>query len=96
MRVRHFWYKNIMTIEISDQSVFLEIQKIMADVFEVDLADISAITQFGDLPKWDSMGHMDLMLALETKFSIAISADPIRDLVSIPAILEAIQVVQNG
>ena len=96
MRVRHFWYKNIMTIEISDQSVFSEIQKIMADVFEVDLADISTDIQFGDLPKWDSMGHMDLMLALETKFSIAISADSIRDLVSIPAILQAIQVVQNG
>ena len=96
MRARHFWYKNIMAIDISDQSMFSDIQKIMADVFEVGIAEISMQTQFGDLPKWDSMGHMDLMLALESKFSIAISADSIRDLVSIPAILDAIQVVQNG
>ena len=85
-----------MAIEISDQSTFSEIQKIMADVFEVALADIAMDTQFGDLPKWDSMGHMDLMLALETKFSISISADSIRELVSIPAILDAIQAVKNG
>ncbi len=85
-----------MAIEINEQSVFSDIQIIMAEVFEVETAEISIETQFGDLPKWDSMGHMDLMLALESKFSIAISADSIRDLVSIPAILEAIQAVQNG
>ena len=85
-----------MAIDISDQSMFSDIQKIMADVFEVEIAEISMETQFGDLPKWDSMGHMDLMLALESKFSIAISADSIRDLVNIPAILEAIQAVQHG
>ncbi len=68
----------------------------MADIFDVEIADISSDTQFGDLPKWDSMGHMDLMVALESKYAIAISADSIRDLVTISAILDSIRGKQDG
>lgn len=75
---------------------FERLQTLLADIFEVDTADITMETQFGDLPRWDSMGHMDLMVALERKFGIEISAESIRDLVSISAILAAIEVVDNG
>jgi len=68
----------------------------MKEVFEVSDDLLSAETQFGDFPKWDSMGHMDLMLALESKFGVEINADSIRDLVSVKAILEAVEVKQNG
>lgn len=75
---------------------FPEVQGLMAELFEVEISAISPETQFGDLPKWDSMGHMDLMIALETKFGIEINADSIRDLVSMAAILSSIESVNNG
>lgn len=75
---------------------FERLQTLLADIFEADAVDITMETQFGDLPRWDSMGHMDLMVALESKFGIEISAESIRDLVSISAILAAIEVADNG
>jgi acyl carrier protein len=73
-----------------------ELMALMAEIFEVEAQEVSQDTQFGDLPKWDSMGHMDLMVALESKFGIEINADSIRDLVSVKAILEAAEAKVNG
>jgi len=73
-----------------------DVLALMAEVFEVGEGEVSAETQFGDLPKWDSMGHMDLMVALESKYGIEINADSIRDLVSVKAILEAVEAKPNG
>jgi acyl carrier protein len=73
-----------------------ELMALMAEIFEVEAQAVSQDTQFGDLPKWDSMGHMDLMVALESKFGIEINADSIRDLISVKAILEAAEAKVNG
>jgi acyl carrier protein len=84
-----------MAIENIDMALFEQLQALLAEIFEVDAQDVSAETQFGDLPKWDSMGHMDLMLALESNFGVEISAETISELISVPLILEKIRTVQN-
>lgn len=63
-----------------------EVQTLLARVFQVSAADISPDLGFGDLPQWDSMGHMDVMLSLEEQFGIAIDTDTISELISVPAI----------
>ena len=85
-----------MAIENVDTALFDKLQTLLAEIFEVDAQDVSPETQFGDLPKWDSMGHMDLMLALEGNFGVEISAETISELVSVPLILEKIQSGGNG
>lgn len=72
---------------MSENPLFEQVRGTLAEVFEVDSAEITPETQFGDLPKWDSMGHMDLMLALESAFGVQISAETISELISVPAIL---------
>ncbi len=83
-------------MEKVDTALFEQIQTLLAEIFEVELQEVSDETQFGDLPKWDSMGHMDLLVALESQFGIEISAESIGELVSVPVILAAIQALQNG
>ncbi len=84
-----------MAIEKVDLALFEQLQALLAEIFEVEQLEVSAETQFGDLPKWDSMGHMDLMVALEGQFGVEISAETISELVSVPRILEKIQAAQN-
>jgi len=84
-----------MAIENIDMALFEQLQALLAEIFEVDAQDVIAETQFGDLPRWDSMGHMDLMLALESNFGVEISAETISELISVPLILEKIRTVQN-
>jgi acyl carrier protein len=85
-----------MAEQMIDKELFEKVQSLLAEVFEVESTEINEETQFGDIPKWDSMGHMDLMVALESQFGLEISADTISGLVSIEAILESIQAKQNG
>ena len=84
-----------MTIEKVDMALFGQIQAVLAELFEADAQEVSVETQFGDLPKWDSMGHMDLMVALESQFGVQISAESISELISVPAILAHIQGMQS-
>ena len=46
---------------------------------------------FGDLPQWDSLGHMEVMMHLEERFGVEITADTIAALISIPAICAYLQ-----
>jgi acyl carrier protein len=65
-----------------------KVRTVLAKVLNVGLDEITAETAFGDLPQWDSMGHMEVMIVLEENFSIDINADTISGLVSVPAICE--------
>jgi len=83
-------------MEKVDSVLFEQIRVLLAEIFEVSKQEVNPETQFGDLLKWDSMGHMDLMLALESQFGIEITAQSIGELISIPIILAAIQEKQNA
>lgn len=68
----------------------------MATILRVEAKQITRDTQFGDFPQWDSMGHMDLMVMLESEFGLPITAETISELVSVDAILEAINSGDHG
>ncbi|MDH3943181.1 MAG: acyl carrier protein [Anaerolineae bacterium] len=66
------------------------VRDVIAKILNVPLADVPAEMAFGDIPQWDSMGHMEVMLALEENFSVPVNADTIGELVSVPLIVEYI------
>lgn len=63
-----------------------QVQVILAEAIQVPLEQISPDLAFGDLPEWDSLGHMEVMMLLEERFGIEINADTIAALISIPEI----------
>jgi acyl carrier protein len=71
------------------------VQQLLADCLQAPLADITPTLEFGDLPQWDSLGHMEVMMRLEEEFGVEINADTIAALISIPAICNYIE-VNNG
>lgn len=85
-----------MFSKASETVLLDELRDVFADVFRISATGIGPETQFGELPQWDSMGHMDLMVALESKFGVEISAETISSLVSVPAIIAHVQAKQNG
>ncbi len=60
----------------------------LASQFKVERESISEDLSFGDLPQWDSLGHMSLMAAFENQFGVEVNADAIADLVNYNAILK--------
>ena len=67
------------------------IQTVLAAALNVDASEITAETQFGDLPQWDSMGHMEVLVALEKEFGVEVTADTITNLISVPSICQYIE-----
>jgi len=62
------------------------VQTLIAEALQIPLESITPTLAFGDIPEWDSMGHMQIMMALETAFSLDIDADSILELVNVSAI----------
>ena len=75
-----------MKMESSNPSLNENLRSLLAEAFQVPIAEITPELAFGDLPQWDSMGHMELMLRLEEAYGLEISAESISELVSLPAI----------
>ena len=54
--------------EISESNI----RKIMGRVWEIDPAEIPPGVGFNDIIQWDSLGHVNLLIALEKEYNIAI------------------------
>lgn len=74
-----------------ENAIFEQVRPVMAAALKVDPQAITPETQFGDLPDWDSMGHMELIVTLESQFGIQVNADTISELVSVAAICAAVE-----
>ena len=49
--------------------------EVMADVFQVDVSEISEASAPGIVKEWDSLKHMLLLVALEEEFEIHFTDD---------------------
>lgn len=76
-----------MPSTIADQALFDDVRSLFAEIFKVDPSQVEPDSQLGEWPAWDSMGHMDLMVALESRFGVEVNAETISQLTSLPAIL---------
>ena len=73
-----------------------KVRNVNAEVLQANIEEITSETTFGDIPQWDSMGHMEVMLALEERFGVAVNADTIGELVSLAKIVERITQDENA
>ena len=73
-----------------------QVRSLLADALRVNLDEIGPQTEFGDLPQWDSMGHMEVMVALEKEYGVAITAESIAELTSVPAICAFLEGDHHG
>jgi len=62
------------------------IKQVMAKTFGVGLDKIHADASINLLEEWDSLRHLELMLALEFEFTIRISTDDMVQLTSLQTI----------
>jgi len=58
------------------------IRKVMGDVLGVDQATISDEATPGNIEQWDSLRHMNLVLALEDEFGIRFRDNQLEQLIS--------------
>ena len=71
------------------------VREVIAQAFQVPVEQVSADAGVGSIEKWDSLGHLELMLALESTFDVHISSQAMLDLQSVEAITAFLQRVKG-
>jgi len=68
--------------------LFPKVQSIVATTLKVPPDKITRETSDKDLPAWDSLAHVNLMMSLEQTFDLYLEVEDFPKLISISAILE--------
>ena len=84
-----------MMSDESSLALIPRIQTVLAEALQVPADLVTSELAMGDLPQWDSMGHMEVMMLLEQHFGVEINNDTIANLTSVPAIYSAIVSGEN-
>lgn len=66
------------------------IKEIMAQVLQIDATSIDEDTSTDSVERWDSLKHMQLILALEDEFGIQFPDEMIPNLLNYAALQEAL------
>lgn len=67
-----------------------KVRDVLVQLLGVDLSELAVNARQDQVERWDSLGHMNLMLALEEEFSIRFTNDEIATLKSIETIADSI------
>lgn len=67
------------------------IQRILADVLEVTLEQVKPESSPDNVENWDSLHHLNMVLALEQEFGIQFTPEEIEQLLSVELIVALIE-----
>ena len=67
---------------------FDRLQALMATILQVPAGDITHETTREELEAWDSVQHLNLMLAIEDEYKVSLDIDALQSLTSVPRLLE--------
>jgi citrate synthase len=62
------------------------LEEVIAGTFRISPAKVTDALAFNAIPEWDSLAHMELMLALEAAYGVSIDEDHMIELTSVGAI----------
>lgn len=73
-----------------------EVRGLVAEVLQLPLGQVHDGLSFGDVAEWDSLGHMDLLMALEERYGVPLDEERITRLISIDAICRELAGTQHA
>jgi acyl carrier protein len=72
-------------------SVFEEVRRIVADIFNVPLEEVNAGSSSDVIDSWDSLQHLNLVLALEQSFEMEFTPEEIEKMLSVESIVRLLE-----
>ncbi len=72
--------QNLMTTSES------ALKQVLADVFGVDASTITDDASVDSVEKWDSLNHLNLVLALEERFNVSLTEEQIIEMLNYPLV----------
>lgn len=79
-----------------NDEILKEITTIMCEVFDNDDLTVTASTSADDIDEWDSMSHLQLIVAIEKKYNMRFALGELQALKNIGEMVELIQKKLNN
>ena len=76
-------------------NTFAEVRAVASDIFGVPPDQITAESSPETIENWDSMQHLNLVLAIEEKFGVQLEPEDIEQMKSIGAVVALITRLQS-
>lgn len=70
--------------------VLNEVRQTVAEVFALDPESVTAESSAETVPAWDSMGHLNLILATEQRFGVTLDPEQVPKLTNVQSLADAI------
>lgn len=68
-----------------------ELKQLIAETLQISVESIADDSSPATLPQWDSLGHLNLVMALEQKFGVSFTLDEIIQMQDLPTIRQFLQ-----
>ena len=68
-----------------------KLKKIMADIFMVQVGEITEGSSMDNLEEWDSLNHIQLITSIEEEFKILLKEEEIVNMISIANIKDVLR-----
>jgi acyl carrier protein len=75
---------------MEDQILLTKIQEAFKAAFDVDPVSVNIETKPGDVPAWDSMGHVVLVSSLERVFGLSFDVDEVMEMENVRQIAKIV------
>ena len=81
---------------MTDSEIFAGVQGVFADLFGLPREAVTPETSQPALAEWDSLQHLNVILALEETFALGFSPEDMEGMTSVAAITAVIRSKQAG
>ena len=65
--------------------------EIVAQVCDIDVANVTMESTIGDFPSWDSMGHLTILQQVEEECEVSFEPEEMMDLEDVSDIVKAVE-----
>jgi acyl carrier protein len=73
---------------VSEDELEARVIAVVTSELGVPAGSITSATSSGDIEKWDSLGHLQVCMALEAEFGVSPELEELAELDSVPAIVD--------
>jgi len=77
-------------------STFEEVRNIASDIFGIPADGITAESSPETIENWDSMQHLNLVLAIEEKFGVQLDPEDVEQMKTIGAVAALVEKLQSA
>jgi acyl carrier protein len=76
---------------MTDADLTARVRRVVADVLSLSPEEVSPQSSPETIQLWDSVGHLNLVLALEQEFKVYFSPEQMQEMTSVASIMRILQ-----